>query len=49
MIVGNPTVQVTLQLSGRLITTPQELERLLEDVRRQILHQLEANHGVRLW
>jgi len=33
---------------GRLIATPQDLERLPEDVRRQILHQLEANHRVRL-
>jgi hypothetical protein len=43
-----PTVEVSLQLGGRLIATPQELDRLLEDVRRQILHQLEANHRVRL-
>jgi hypothetical protein len=43
-----PTVEVALQLGGRLIATPAELERLLEDIRRQIVHQLEANHRVRL-
>jgi hypothetical protein len=47
-IVGKPTVEVSLQLGGRLITTPAELDRLLEDIRRQIAHQLEANHRVRL-
>lgn len=47
-IVGKPTVEVSLQLGGRVITTAAELERLLEDIRRQIAHQLEANHRVRL-
>lgn len=47
-IVGKPTVEVSLQLTGTLIATPAELERLLEDIRRQIAHQLDANHRVRL-
>jgi hypothetical protein len=47
-IVGRPTVEVSLQLAGTLIATPAELDRLLEDIRRQIAHQLDANHRVRL-
>lgn len=47
-IIGQSTVEVSLQLGGRLITTAAELERLLEEIRRQIAHQLEANHRVRL-
>lgn len=47
-IIGKPTVEVSLQLAGTLIATPAELERLLEDIRRQIVHQLDANHRVRL-
>lgn len=43
-----PTVEVPLQLGGRLIRTPAELEQLLVEIRQQILHQLEANHRVRL-
>jgi hypothetical protein len=43
-----PTVEVLLQLAGRMIGTPAALDRLLAEVRQQILHQLEANHRVRL-
>ncbi|MEY4544396.1 MAG: hypothetical protein RL685_591, partial [Pseudomonadota bacterium] len=43
-----PTVEVSLQLGGRLIATPAELDRLLDEIRRQVAHQLEANHRVRL-
>ncbi|KYF76807.1 hypothetical protein BE11_22350 [Sorangium cellulosum] len=41
-------VEVALDLSGREIDTAAELERLLDDVRRRILHELTARHRVRL-
>lgn len=47
-IVGKPTVEIALQIGGRLITSPAELDRLLEEIRLQIVHQLDANHRVRL-
>jgi hypothetical protein len=47
-IVGKPTVEVSLQIGGRLITSTAELDRLLEEIRLQIVHQLDANHRVRL-
>jgi hypothetical protein len=45
---GTATVELSLQLGGRMIRTPAELDRLLAEVRQQILHQLEAKHHVRL-
>jgi hypothetical protein len=42
------TVEVSLQLGGRVIRTPAELDRLLAEVRQQVMHQLDANHRVRL-
>jgi hypothetical protein len=47
-IVGKPALEVSLQLGGRLITTTAELDGLLEDIKQQINHRLEANHRVRL-
>ncbi|MFW5920744.1 MAG: BREX system P-loop protein BrxC, partial [Polyangiales bacterium] len=44
----SPTVDVPLDLSGREVSTEAELERLLEELRRRILHELSANHRVRL-
>jgi hypothetical protein len=44
----SPTVEVALRLSGREIQDEQELERLLDEIRTQILHQLVAHHRVRL-
>jgi hypothetical protein len=46
--VKQATVEVSLQLGGKLITSTAELDRLLEDIRLQIVHQLDANHRVRL-
>jgi hypothetical protein len=46
-IFGWPTVEVSLQLTATLVATPAELERFLADIRRQIAHQLDANHRVR--
>lgn len=43
---GPPTVEVSLELEGRVITDAAELDRLLAEVREQILHQLEAKHRV---
>lgn len=43
-----PVVEVALQLSGREVDTAAELERLLDEVRRRILHELAAHHRVRL-
>jgi hypothetical protein len=43
-----PVVEVALDLGGREIETEAELERLLDEVRRRILHQLAARHRVRL-
>jgi len=43
-----PTVEVSLDLRGRMVTTEAELDRLVDDIRRRILHELAANHRVRL-
>jgi hypothetical protein len=43
-----PTVEVSLGLSGREIETEAELDRLLDDLRARILHELAEHHRVRL-
>lgn len=45
---GTPTVDVTLDFRGREIKSEPELDRFLEELRRKILHELSANHHVRL-
>jgi hypothetical protein len=43
-----PTVTVLLHASGREIESEQELERFLDELRQQLLHELRAGHRVRL-
>jgi hypothetical protein len=43
-----PVVEVALDLGGREIADPEALERLLNELRSRILHELEAHHRVRL-
>ena len=43
-----PIVEVALHLSGRELSTEAELERMLEEVRWRILHELSSNHRVRV-
>ena len=43
-----PVVEVAFDLSGREVETEAELERLLDELRRRILHELSAHHRVRL-
>lgn len=45
---GRPVVEVSLALAGREIESEAELERLLDDLRERIRHELAANHKVRL-
>lgn len=44
----SPVVEVTLELSGREIRTPAELERALEALRQRVLAELASHHRVRL-
>jgi len=44
----NPTVEVALELGGREIHTEADLDRLLDELKRRILHELAAHHRVRL-
>lgn len=43
-----PTVELSLDFSGREIKSEAELDRLLDELRRRILHELSAKHRVRL-
>ncbi|HMA92784.1 MAG TPA: hypothetical protein VKP30_08865, partial [Polyangiaceae bacterium] len=43
-----PVVEITLDLEGREIENTEALERLLNELRRKIAHELEARHRVRL-
>ncbi|MBK6517532.1 MAG: BREX system P-loop protein BrxC [Polyangiaceae bacterium] len=45
---ATPVVEVDLSLAGREIETEAELDRLLEELKRKIIHQLAAHHRVRL-
>jgi chorismate mutase len=44
----SPTVEVALELGGREIRNENDLERLIDELRRRILHELSAHHRVRL-
>ncbi|WP_437640373.1 hypothetical protein [Sorangium sp. So ce854] len=41
-------VEAVLGLNGREVESAAELERLLDELRRRILHELAARHRVRL-
>jgi len=41
-------VEVALDLGGREIADAEELERLLNELRKRVLHELAAHHRVRL-
>ena len=43
-----PTVDVALDLRGREVRTEAELDRLIDELRQRILHELGAGHRVRL-
>jgi hypothetical protein len=43
-----PVVEVAVELSGREIETEAELDRLLAELRRRVLHELAVRHRVRL-
>jgi hypothetical protein len=43
-----PTVEVDLELRGRMLRNAADLERMLSDVKTRILPELEAKHRVRL-
>jgi len=43
-----PVVEVALDVSGREVESEAELERLLDEIRRRILHELAAHHRVRV-
>jgi hypothetical protein len=45
---GTPVVEVALDLDGREIADAEDLERLLNQLRQRILHELAAHHRVRL-
>ncbi len=45
---GSPVVEVALDLTGREIADSDALERLLDELRQRILHELAAQHRVRL-
>jgi len=47
-LLDTPTVDVALDFNGREIKTEGELESFIEEIRRLILHQLRAQHRVRL-
>ena len=44
----SPTVELTLDFAGREIKTEADMERLLSELRRRILHELSAKHRVRI-
>jgi hypothetical protein len=44
----SPTVEVELELRGRMLRNQAELDRLVEDIRARIVPELEAKHRVRL-
>jgi hypothetical protein len=44
----SPTVEVELELRGRMVRSASELDRLLADVRDRIVRELEANHRIRI-
>lgn len=43
-----PTVELTLDLAGREIKTEADMDQLLAELRRKILHELSAHHRVRI-
>lgn len=43
-----PVVEVALTLGGREIGSEAELERVIEEIRRRILHEIAAGHRVRV-
>lgn len=43
-----PVVEVALEVSGREVESEADLERLLDEIRRRILHELAAHHRVRV-
>jgi hypothetical protein len=45
---ASPVVEVSLELAGREIADVDALERLLQELRKRILHELEAKHRVRI-
>ena len=45
---GTPVVEVAPDLDGREIADAEDLERLLNQLRQRILHELAAHHRVRL-
>jgi len=45
---GAPIVDISLDFRGREIRSEAELDRLLDDIKRRILHELSARHHVRL-
>jgi hypothetical protein len=44
----SPTVEVDLELRGRLVRSATELDRVLAEIRDRIVRELAANHRVRL-
>lgn len=44
----SPTVELTLDFTGREIKTEADMDCLLSELRRRILHELSANHRVRI-
>jgi hypothetical protein len=47
-LLGTPTVDVVFDFAGREIKSEAELERLLEEIRERVMHELRARHRVRL-
>jgi hypothetical protein len=45
---ASPVVELEVSLAGREIETEAELDRVLDELRRRVLHQLAAKHRVRL-
>ncbi len=45
---GTPVVEVEVSLAGREIESEADLDRVLDELRRRVLHQLSAKHRVRL-
>ncbi|AUX22426.1 hypothetical protein SOCEGT47_029290 [Sorangium cellulosum] len=45
---ATPVVEVALDLGGREIDSAAALDRLLDEIRRRVLHELDARHRVRL-
>jgi hypothetical protein len=46
--VDAEVAEVTIELSGREIATEAELDRVLAELRRRVLHEFAAHHRVRL-